>query len=146
MTQRLSGISDADATGVAKHTLTGSTKLLGRSSNLLRILSAHTPYLARWFIGFVAAVRQPNVGAVSDARLRNLATIKTSMTNECKYCATHTSIYGQALGVSEGQLEAMKGDAWRNSPLFSEREKATIAWAEAVTLNTAKKDRRCGTT
>src|SRR4029077_7280133 len=130
MTQRLPGISDADATGVAKDTLAGSTKLLGRSSNLLRILSAHTPYLARSFIGFVAAVRQPNVGAVSDVRLRNLATIKTSMTNECKYCATHTSIYGQALGVSEAQLEVMKGDAWGDSPLFNEREKATIAWAE----------------
>jgi site-specific recombinase XerD len=38
-------------------------------------------------------VRQPDVGAVSDVRLRNLATIKTSMTNECNYCATHTSIY-----------------------------------------------------
>jgi AhpD family alkylhydroperoxidase len=74
-------------------------------------------------------------------RLRNLATIKTSMTNECKYCATHTSIYGQALGASEAQLEAMKGDAWRESPLFSEREKATIAWAEAVTLNSAKRDK-----
>jgi alkylhydroperoxidase family enzyme len=105
MTQRLPGISDADATGVAKDTLAGSNKLLGRSSNLLRILSAHTPYLARWFIGFVAAVRQPDVGAVSDVRLRNLATVKTSMTNECKYCATHTSIYGQALGISEAQLE-----------------------------------------
>jgi hypothetical protein len=79
MTQRLPGISDADATGIAKYVLAGSTRLLGRSSNLLRILSAHTPYLARWFIGFVAAVRQPNVGAVSDVRLRNLATIKTSM-------------------------------------------------------------------
>jgi uncharacterized peroxidase-related enzyme len=141
MTQRLPGISDADATGVAKDTLAGSTRLLGRSSNLLRILSAHTPYLARWFIGFVAAVRQPNVGAVSDVKLRNLATVKTSMTNECKYCATHTSIYGQALGVSEAQLEAMRGDAWKTSPLFSEREKATIAWAEAVTLNTAKSDK-----
>ena len=141
MTQRLPGISDTDATGVVKHTLAGSTKLLGRSSNLLRILSAHTPYLARWFIGFVAAVRQPSVGAMSDVRLRNLATIKTSMTNECKYCATHTSIYGQALGVSKAQLEAMKGDAWRESPLFNEREKATIAWAEAVTLNSAKRDK-----
>src|SRR5262249_60998933 len=69
------------------------------------------------------------------------AHIKPSRTNECKYCATHTSIYGQALGVSEAQLEAMQGNAWRDSPLFSEREKATIAWAEAVTRNTAKSDR-----
>jgi len=141
MTQRLPGLSDQEATGVAKATLDGSAKLLGRSSNLLRILSAHTPYLARWFIGFVAAVRQPNVGAVSDVKLRNLATVKTSMVNECKYCSTHTSIYGQALGVSEAQLEAMKGDAWKTSPLFSEREKAVIAWSEAVTLNTAKSDK-----
>lgn len=141
MTQRLTGLSDADATGVAKDTLAGSAKLLGRSSNLLRILSAHTPYLARWFIGFVAAVRQPNVGAVSDVKLRNLATVKTSMTNECNYCSTHTSIYGQALGVSEAQLEAMKGDAWKTSPLFDEREKAVIGWAEAVTHNTAKSDK-----
>ena len=142
MTERLPGLSDQEATtGVAKATLDGSTKLLGRSSNLLRILSAHTPYLARWFIGFVAAVRQPNVGAVSDVKLRNLATIKTSMVNECKYCSTHTSIYGQALGVSEAQLEAMKGDTWKTSPLFSEREKAVIAWSEAVTLNTAKSDK-----
>ena len=117
MTQRLPGISDADATGVAKDTLAGSTKLLGRSSNLLRILSAHTPYLARWFIGFVAAVRQPSVGAVSDVRLRNLATIKTSMTNECKYCATHTSIYGQALGVSEEQLEVDEGRCLARQPV-----------------------------
>ena len=86
-------------------------------------------------------MRQPNVGAVSDVKLRNLATIKTSMTNACNYCATHTSIYGQALGVSEAQLEAMKGDDWKTSPLFDEREKATIAWAEAVTRNTAKSDK-----
>ncbi len=141
MTQRLSGLSDDDAGGVAREVLAGSTKLLGRSSNLLRILSAHTPYLARWFIGFVAAVRQPALGAVSDVRLRNLATVKTSMVNACTYCATHTSIYGQALGVSEAQLEAMRGEAWRDSPLFNERERAVIAWAEAVTRNTAKSDK-----
>jgi uncharacterized peroxidase-related enzyme len=141
MTQRLPGLTDEDATGVAKQVLAGSTRLLGRSSNLLRILSAHTPYVARWFIGFVGAVRQPNLGAVSDVRLRTLATVKTSMVNACHYCATHTSIYGQALGVTEAQLAAMQGDAWRDSPLFDEREKAVIAWAEAVTLNTAKSDK-----
>ena len=141
MTQRLPGLSDKDATGVAKETLAGATRLLGRSANLLRILSAHTPYLARWFIGFVAATRQPDLGAVSDVRLRNLANIKTSMVNACNYCATHTSIYGEALGISKEQLAAMRDDAWRTSDLFDEREKAVIAWAEAVTNNTAKSDK-----
>jgi alkylhydroperoxidase family enzyme len=140
MTQRLSGISDQEAEGVAKDIIGGSNLLLGRTSNLVRILANHTPFLGRWFLGLVAAVRQPNVGAVSDVRLRNIATIKTSMVNECKYCATHTSIYGEALGLTQPQLEALQSDAYQSSPLFDEREKTVIAWAEAVTLNTAKRD------
>jgi alkylhydroperoxidase family enzyme len=141
MTQRLSGVSDEKAEGVAKDVIEGSNLLLGRTSNLVRILAAHTPYLGRWFLGLVAAVRQPHVGAVSDVRLRNIATIKTSMVNECNYCATHTSIYGEALGLTQAQLQALQGDAYRSSPLFNEREKAAIAWAEAVTLNKAKSDK-----
>ncbi len=142
MTQRLPLLSDEEATGVAKDVLAGSTRMLGRSSNLLRILCKHTPYLGRWFIGFVASTRQPALGAVSDVHYRNLANIKTSMVNACPYCTTHTSMYGQACGgISDAQLEAMKGDAWKTSDLFDEREKAAIAWAEAVTLNTARSDK-----
>ena len=139
MTQRIMGVSDQEAAGLAAEILAGSTVLLGRSSNLLRILARHSPYLARWFIGFVAAVRQPDLGAASNARLRALAVIKTSMTNECNYCSTHTSMFGQALGVSTAELEALPGDMFRDSTLFDERDKAAIAWSEAVTRNDAKK-------
>ena len=140
MNQRLSGVSDREATGLAREIMEASTLFLGRTSNLLRILSKHSPYLARWLLGFVAAVRQPNLGASSDVRLRNLATIKTSLVNECKYCATHTSIFGEALGLKTADIEALKGDRYRSSAAFSDREKAAIAWAEAMTLNTAKSD------
>jgi alkylhydroperoxidase family enzyme len=58
--------------------------MLGRVANLLRIL-AHSPGLARWFLPLVAAVRQPQAGAVSAARLRNLAVLKTSILNGCHY-------------------------------------------------------------
>jgi hypothetical protein len=34
---------------------------------------------------FIAAVRQPAAGAVSDVRLRNLAVLKTSTLNGCRY-------------------------------------------------------------
>jgi uncharacterized peroxidase-related enzyme len=140
MTQRLPGIADAQATGLAKEIIAASNLFLGRTSNLVRILAAHSPLLARWFLGLVAAVRQPDLGACSDVRLRNLATIKTSITNECNYCATHTSIYGQALGLTAEDIEALKGDAYRTSPLFTDREKAAIAWSEAMTRNTARSD------
>ncbi len=139
MTQRLPKVSDEEATGLAAEIIQSSNLFLGRTSNLVRTLAAHSPLTARWFLGLVAAVRQPNLGAVSDVRLRNLATIKTSLVNECTYCATHTSIFGQALGVQVEELDALKGDAYKTSPLFNEREKAAIAWAEAMTLNTAKR-------
>jgi hypothetical protein len=84
MTQRLPAITDHDATGVAKQIFDASNHLLGRTANLVRILS-HSPDLARWFLGIVTAVRQPNAGAVSDVRLRNLATLKTSTVNGCHY-------------------------------------------------------------
>ncbi len=84
MTQRLRGISDDEATGTAREIFDSSNQLLGRTANLLRIL-AHSPQLARWFLPFVAAVRQPNAGAVSDVRLRNLAVLKTSTLNGCRY-------------------------------------------------------------
>jgi alkylhydroperoxidase family enzyme len=84
MSQRLPGISDAEATDVQRQIFETSNRLLGRTANLLRIL-AHTPYLARWFLPLVAAVRQPRAGAVSDVRLRNLAVLKTSTINGCRY-------------------------------------------------------------
>jgi len=48
-------------------------------------------------------------------------------------------VLGQALGLTDGEFDALQGD-YRSSPLFNDREKATIAWAEAMTLNTAKRD------
>jgi hypothetical protein len=84
MSQRLRGISDDEATGLVKEIFDSSNQLLGRTANLVRIL-AHSPHLARWFLPFVAAVRQPNAGAVSNVRLRNLAVLKTSTINDCHY-------------------------------------------------------------
>jgi len=41
MTQRLTGISDYEATGLAQEIIEGSNLFLGRTSNLVRILAAH---------------------------------------------------------------------------------------------------------
>jgi len=84
MTQRIRGITDQEAVGQAKELFEASNRMLGRTANLQRIL-AHSPYVARWLLPFIAAVRQPNAGAVSAVRLRNLAVLKTSTINGCKY-------------------------------------------------------------
>ena len=46
---------------------------------------------------------------------------------------------GQALGLTDAEFDALQGD-YRESPLFDARERAVLAWAEAMTLNTAKSD------
>jgi len=84
VTQRIRSISDEEATGPVKDLFDASNRMLGRIANLQRIL-AHSPQVARWFLPFVAAVRQPRAGAVSEVRLRNLAVIKTSTINGCRY-------------------------------------------------------------
>lgn len=47
---------------------------------------------------------------------------------------------GQALGLKDEEFEALQRADYRSSPLFDAREKAVLAWAEAMTLNTAKRD------
>ncbi len=84
MMQRIRSITDEEATGPAKDLFEASNRMLGRTANLQRIL-AHSPYVARWLLPFIAAVRQPGAGAMSDVRLRNLAVLKTSTINGCKY-------------------------------------------------------------
>ena len=51
---------------------------------------------------------------------------------------------GQALGLTAAEFEALQADDYRSSALFNEREKAAMAWAEAMTLNTAKRDTAVG--
>lgn len=84
MSQRIRGVADQEAVGPAKDLFEASNRMLGRTANLQRIL-AHSPLVARWFLPLIAAVRQPKAGAVSDVRLRNLAVLKTSTINGCKY-------------------------------------------------------------
>lgn len=141
MSQRLSMVSEESAQGIAKEVIEASNAMLGRSANLLKIISTHSPLVARWWLGFVAAVRQPNLGSSTEMRLRNLASVKTSIVNECAYCTAHTRILGESLGLSQEEFTLMQSDAYKTSDLFSRRDKAAIAWAEAMTNNTAKRDK-----
>ncbi len=47
---------------------------------------------------------------------------------------------GQALGLTDAEFEALQAPDYLASPLFTDKEKAVMAWSEAMTLNTAKYD------
>jgi len=49
-------------------------------------------------------------------------------------------VLGQALGLTDAEFDALQGDGYRASALFDDRERSVLAWSEAMTLNTAKRD------
>ncbi len=63
-----------------------------------------------------------------------LEPIKTraSQINGCAYCLHVHTADARAKGESEERLYLL--DAWRESPLYTDRERAALAWTEAVTL------------
>src|ERR1700723_3779946 len=72
-----------------------------------------------------------NNGAGLEASLRELVRLRASLMNGCEYCITlHTS---ELKKVNETE-ERIGGVAnWRGSALYTKRERAALAWAEAVT-------------
>ena len=63
--------------------------------------------------------------------LLELVKMRASQINGCAYCLHMHSRDARALGESEERLYLL--DAWRESPLYSDRERAALAWTEALT-------------
>ena len=64
--------------------------------------------------------------------LLELVKTRASQLNGCAYCIDMHTKDARALGESEQRLYALS--AWRETPFFSDRERAGLEWAEAVTL------------
>jgi AhpD family alkylhydroperoxidase len=69
-----------------------------------------------------------------DPRLRELARLRASQLNGCAYCVDMHTKDARAVGESEQRLYAVC--VWRDTPFFTERERAALAFTEAVTLMT----------
>ena len=64
--------------------------------------------------------------------LIELVKMRASQINGCAFCIDMHSKDARAEGESEHRLYAL--NAWRETPFFTDRERAALAWAEAVTL------------
>jgi len=63
--------------------------------------------------------------------LIHLIKLRSSQINECAYCLDMHWKDLRALGETEQRLYSL--DAWRECPWYSDRERAALAWTEAVT-------------
>ena len=70
-------------------------------------------------------------GSGLDHRLLELVKMRTSQLNGCAYCIDMHSKDARAAGETEQRLYLL--DAWRETPLYSVRERAALEWTEAVT-------------
>jgi AhpD family alkylhydroperoxidase len=67
-----------------------------------------------------------------DPRLRELVRIRASQLNGCAYCIDMHAKDARAIGETEQRIYALP--AWAETPYFSLRERAALAFTESVTL------------
>ncbi|WP_194722086.1 carboxymuconolactone decarboxylase family protein [Noviherbaspirillum malthae] len=86
-----------------------------------------SPELFKKFVEFSLALRQSSI----EASIRDLVDIRASQINGCAFCVDmHVK---EATMHGERPLRLHHVAIWRESNLFSPRERAALAWAEVLT-------------
>jgi AhpD family alkylhydroperoxidase len=93
---------------------------------------AHAPTFAKAMAHLDHAATKELDRVELDLRLRELVRIRASQLNGCAYCIDMHTKDARAIGESEQRLYALP--AWRETPFFTARERAALAFTETVTL------------
>jgi AhpD family alkylhydroperoxidase len=86
------------------------------------------PDALRAMLGLENAVHASSL----EPELLELVKMRASQLNGCAYCLDMHSKDARARGETEQRLHVLS--AWREAPFYSERERAALAWCEALTL------------
>lgn len=87
-----------------------------------------SPQALKAMYGLQAAVNASGL----EPSLQELIKLRVSQINGCAFCIDMHFREAKAKGEREERLYLL--DAWRESPVYTPRERAALAWAEAVTL------------
>ena len=77
-----------------------------------------------------------------DPKLLELIKIRASQLNGCAFCIDMHTKDARLKGESEQRIYAL--DAWRETPFYTEKERAALAWTEALTNIQNRPRARCG--
>src|SRR5580698_7956888 len=88
------------------------------------------PETMKAMTGLEHAVNQSGL----EAALRELIIVRVSQINGCAYCIDMHTRDARAAGETEQRLYGL--NAWRETPFYTDRERAALEWAEAMTLIT----------
>jgi AhpD family alkylhydroperoxidase len=79
----------------------------------------------------VLALGQLAAKAGLDKQLLELVKLRASQINGCAFCLQHHILLSERIGVPVDKLNLVV--VWREAPIFSARERAALAWTEALT-------------
>lgn len=82
----------------------------------------------RAMLGLSAAIREAGL----DEALVELIKIRVSQINGCAFCLAMHVALGRKLGLTDERMHLLA--VWREAPMFNARERAALAWSEAVAL------------
>jgi AhpD family alkylhydroperoxidase len=82
----------------------------------------------------VVALGQAAAKAGIDKQLLELIKLRASQINGCAFCVQFHILQGERLGIAADKLNLVV--VWLEVALFSARERAALAWTEALTLLT----------
>ena len=91
-------------------------------------IGAVSPAAYRAMLGLEKFIHESSI----EPKLAHLLKMRASQINGCAYCLDMHSKDLRAAGETEQRLYLLP--AWRESPLYTERERAALAWTEALTL------------
>lgn len=94
-----------------------------------------SPELFKKFLDFSMAIAAS--GSI-DTTISHLVDIRASQLNGCAFCLDMHTKDARAAGESEQRLYLLP--AWREAPCYTERERAALAWTEALTQLSATHD------
>jgi alkylhydroperoxidase family enzyme len=132
---RIPYIEDSEDPGVADLIARISTGRRGRLINVYRLL-LHSPSIAATWFEHINAVRRKTR---LSGRLREIVIIRIALINRVDYViAQHVPELALADGVSLAECEALRD--WQVSDLFSDDERAALAYADAMTREVVVSD------
>jgi AhpD family alkylhydroperoxidase len=82
--------------------------------------------------GAVRALSAIAAKAGLDKQLLEQIKIRASQINGCAFCLQYHVLQAETLGLAEDKINLVA--VWREAPQFSPRERAALAWTEALTV------------
>src|SRR3954466_13560670 len=89
---------------------------------------AHVPAV---FWSFANSWRDVFKHGIADHNIKELCRIYVSRSVKCEYCGNQRSVQGATLGLTEGKYDELLN--FETTDAYDERQKAALAYAEAIT-------------